>query len=518
MDTTRAEVKTSPLEPVTPFCLLLGLGAGLLFLILVQLPIKWFLTLFAGTLLLGASIIIEDKKKFYLTMFVLALPIGLSKTFGFTVSATFRSTFGYTVYAGLVPLFALYFIWIYRRVFREVRLPVSTRGMLPFAGLFLMSALSCLLARNAYAVYDLFMLACSVVLFVYMSSAVRTIPEMKLVAVLLILLATFEGLLALAQYLSGSSLGFGFVGRTEFLTGYVGLLSVSRVMGTVGHPNSLAMLFDFLLPFSFAFLLFYPMKPWQRALTALAVAVQYLGVGVTFSRGGITCTSLAMAAILFIYLKRRLEVLRGIAVFLFIAMVSVILLLVIPNPIQKGLFRTEAETAYGRVPLVRVALNVMRERPLFGLGLNNYVAKVAPYDNTPEQLNQSWNSPVHNLFLFIAGEIGVLGLIFFLWLLWTALHPLPAFFSISNPVLSSAAMGVFWGSLAFLGHCMVDLTLWTHPRLHWFMLGLAVSIWHLSLPYLERGQMLSPRPDAPALNLLKSHPGRTGFSSGRTGI
>ncbi|MHC1728481.1 MAG: O-antigen ligase family protein [Syntrophobacteraceae bacterium] len=373
-------------------------------------------------------------------------------------------------------------------------------------------------ARSAFATFDLFELACSLLLFAYMASEIRNLSELRLIAALLILLATFEGLLALAQYVTGSNLGFGFVGSTEFLTGYIGLLSISRVMGTVGHPNSLAMLFDLLLPFTFAFLLFYPMQPWKKTLTGLAVAVQYLGLGVTFSRGGIACSTLAMAAILFIYLKRRLDLFRGMAAFLFIAVVSSVLLLVIPNPIQKGLFRTEAATAYGRIPLVKVALNVIRERPLFGLGLNSYVERVGPYDDTAEQLNRSWNSPVHNLFLFIAGEIGVLGLFFFLCLVWTVLHPLPGLFAIDNPVLSCAAMGILWGSLAFFGHCMVDLTLWTHPRLHWFMLGLGVSIWRMSLSYPDTGQPVPHRHSGPAANAHQSRPARADGLPGRTGI
>ncbi len=487
MEMMRQGEKSFPLAPVHIFTFLFSIAAGLFFLLLVELqlnlPMKFFLTFFAGSLLFTVSLIVPDKKKFYLVLMVFALAIGLSKTFAFSRSYIFRSTFGYTVYASFVPLIPLYFIWLYRAMFREEGLPLCTRGLFIFICIFIMSAISCFLAHSYYSYFDLWVLGCSIVLFVYVASDVRDLSELRLITKLLIALASFEGILALGQYLTGSNLGFGFVGSQEFLTGYIGLLSVSRVMGSVGHPNSLAMVFDFLLPLSFTFLLFYPMEPWKRALLGLSVLLQYLGLGVTFSRGGITCSSLAMAIIFFVYLRRRIDIYRGLAIFLFIGMLFSILVVSTPNPIQRGLFRTESESALGRIPLIKVALNVIRSRPLFGLGPNTYVEKVGQYDTTPEQLNAEWNSPVHNLYLFIAGEAGIPVLVFFLILLWMILHPLPGISRSAEPVLACSALGILMGSLAFLGHCMVDLTLWTHPRLHWFMFGLAVSVWRLSLEY-----------------------------------
>ena len=484
MEMPRAQVGSSPLEPAYFYCLLLSLAAGLFFLFVVQLPVKWFLFLFGTALFFAASIAAVDRKRFYLVLLVFALPFGLSKTLLFVRSPIFRSTFGYTVYASFGPLFVLYFIWLYRRIFRDESLPVSTRGLLPFAGLFAMALISCFLVRTRWPLCDLFELACSGILFIYTASELRRTSDLRLVAVLLIVVGTFEGLLGIAQYLTGSALGFGFVGRSEFLTGYVGLLQISRVMGTVGHPNSLAMIFDFLLPLTFAFLLFYPMQTWKRILALPALFFEYLGLSVTFSRGGIVCSSLAMSLLLFIYLKRKMGAFRGLAIFLFIAMSFVIVVLVTPNPIQKALFRAEAgETAAGRIPLDKVALEVIRARPLTGLGLNSYVENVGRYDNTPEQLNLSWNTPVHNLFLFIAGEIGLLGLFFFLWLLWVVLRPLPKIFAVGDPLLECCAMGVFMGTMAFLGHNMVDLAAWTHPRFVWFILGTGVAIRRLALDY-----------------------------------
>ncbi|MCX5893225.1 MAG: O-antigen ligase family protein, partial [Deltaproteobacteria bacterium] len=166
-------------------------------------------------------------------------------------------------------------------------------------------------------------------------------------------------------------------------------------------------------------------------------------------------------------------------------------LLVVPNPIQKGLFRTEYETAYGRLPLIAVAFNLIRHHPLLGAGLNNYVQTARQYDYTPEQLTSAWNSPVHNLFLFIAGELGLLGLLCFLAFLCSILTALYPALRSPEPFLVCAGAGIFFGILAFCGHAQVDYSIWTQNRQLWFLFGLAVVVGRFSqAPACAGGNMV----------------------------
>ncbi|MCE5335313.1 MAG: O-antigen ligase family protein [Desulfobacteraceae bacterium] len=488
MATTRAEGKPLPFAPADLFFLLLSVLAGILFLVIVQLPVKFFLAGFGGLLLLAVTAAVPDKKKLFLALMILALPFGVSKTFGFTFSSVFRSTFGYTVYASFLPLVPLYFIAFYRRIFNDESILMPSRGMLPLTGLLIITALSCFAAHSRWALFDLFEMACSFLLYAYMSSQIKSVTELRLVAFLLMGLATFEGVVATGQYLTGSNLGFGFVlSGSTFLVGWVGGSAISRVMGTVGHPITLAMYFDFLIPITFAYLVFYPMEGWKRALGWCAFFIQYFALAVTFSRGGFIFPTLMMATMYFIYLRRRMEVFRSAVIFLFVGSILFTMIFVIPNPIQKGMARTEgAASAAGRITLAKVALNVIAAHPVLGLGPNMYTEKVSRYDDTPEQTNREWNAPVHNLYLLIAGEIGLIGLFCFLWVIWASLRPLANVLSADNPVIACTGLGVLMGTLAFLGHCIADMTLWTHPRIHWFIFGLAVSIGRLAKQYMPK--------------------------------
>jgi putative inorganic carbon (HCO3(-)) transporter len=156
------------------------------------------------------------------------------------------------------------------------------------------------------------------------------------------------------------------------------------------------------------------------------------------------------------------------------------MLLIVPNPLQKGLFRTEYETAYGRIPLMDVAFKMIRANPWFGVGLNNYVPVATAYDFTPQQLTTSWDTAVHNVYLFVAGEIGIPGLVFFLAIVVSVgLAAWPAVRS-PDPLIFCGGLGIMGGLAAHLFHWFTDLTPLTNAFLFWLYMGLAVNLGRLA--------------------------------------
>ncbi|MHB8068430.1 MAG: O-antigen ligase family protein [Desulfobaccales bacterium] len=485
-----ANPQAQSLTWLLPFGIIIGLG----FLVAVQLSPKWFLFLFLSSLMAFVTLAIVDRKKFFLALLVFAIPIGLSKTFFFTPSMVFRISFGFSVYLAFLPLLALYVIWIYRRVAWREPLPLSTVGLWPLFGIFAMASISVLIASNRmFAAFDLFSLAFMLLLFIYVSSEIRDMKELRLVLVILILTGVTQAVIAIGQNLTGSSLGLGFFGARQFITGYLGLLTLTRVTGTLGHPSSLAEYFDLVIPVSFA-MLFYPMSRGRKFLLALGVFIEFIGLGMSYSRGGIFWTIAAVGFITLVQFCRRQGALRGTFTTFAMGFLFVFLLLVVPNPLQKGLYRTEAETAYGRLPLMKVAYGLISHHPLLGVGLNNYVPMAKKYDFTPEQLTTSWNSAVHNVYLFIAGEIGLPGLLFFICLVAVVLrHLYPALRS-ADPFINLVALGVMSGLAALLIHWMTDLGGWASTRWFWFMLGLAVAVGRLAG---EAPENIPAKPDKP---------------------
>lgn len=483
--------RTASAPGIPVWCLGAAVLLGFLLLLALQLSLKWFAFLFVATLLFLVSLAVEDRKKFFLILLTFSLPVWIGMHIGFTKSPYGRSTFGFPIHFSFLPLAALYVLWWVRRATFKAPAPISTRGLRPLAALFLVAALSALVAlESRFALFDLFALFTQILIFIYAASEIRTPQELRLVVKVLLVGAAFQAIMAIIQRLTGSTLGLNFFGTVTTLYGYAGLETLSRVGGLVGHPNSLAQYFDLLLPLSFSFL-FYPLSPRLRFFLLAAVGLELLALGVTYSRGGITATLLALFALFVYHRTRAIGLVRAIVSALFAAVLFIMVFLVVPNPIQKGLFRTEYETAYGRLPLIEVAFNLIRHHPLLGAGLNNYVHLARQYDYTPEQLTSVWNSPVHNLFLFIAGELGLPGLLCFLIFLISVLTAVYPAMRSSDPFLLCTGAGIFFGILAFCGHAQVDYSIWTQNRQLWFLLGLAVVVERFTqAPAFDGGNMV----------------------------
>jgi len=476
--TTKHRAGEPPPLPFWP--VLAGVPLGLLFLVASQLTSKWFLLLFLGSLALAISLAFKNQKAYYLAFLAASLPIGVDLNVFFHPSTVSHSTYGYLVRLSDIPLITLYGMWLLRCVIEKSPFRLSATGLLPLSGFLVSAGLSVLSARNfLFGTFDLFALAVSTLLFIYAASEIREVWEIRLVLFVLMGTVAFQGVIALGQHLTGSSLGLEFFGAGRSLQSAAGLETLTRVGGTLGHPNSLALFFDLLLPLSFSFL-FCPMERWAKLLVIVAMILGVAGLVVTLSRGGTMAVGLSLLVILLVRWGDRVGLLRSSLAVAMVSILFVILVLTTSNPIQRRFLESDYGSASGRAPHMQVALNMIRAHPFFGVGLNNYTETALFYDTTPEQIITLWNSPVHNLILFIAGETGLVGLGFFLFFVLTILWALLPTLQASDPLVASSGLGLFIGILAYLLHVQVDYANWPHFSILWFLLGLAVSIGRLA--------------------------------------
>jgi hypothetical protein len=127
-----------------------------------------------------------------------------------------------------------------------------------------------------------------------------------------------------------------------------------------------------------------------------------------------------------------------------------------------------------RIELVRVGLRVIATRPLFGVGIDRFFL-VAGAIKSP-LLDAVWSSRrnPHNDFLRFAGELGLVGLVLYLWILASAGARLWRFFRRqADPLLAGLAAGL----VAFLITSVVSnpLILREVSYAFWIALGLAVG-------------------------------------------
>lgn len=453
-----------------------GVAVGIVFLLAAQLDTKWFTAVLIGFLVLTASLSIADKKAYYLALLVFALPIGVDLHLLFQRSQIHHSTSGFVVSIIHLPLTALCVIWARRGLVEHIPCPMSTRGVMPLAAFVGVAIISILKGGNLlFGVFDLFALLGSIALFVYASSELRTKRELQIVLAALFTAVLVQGLIAIGQHLTHSSLGLEFFGAYTRLEAQTGLTPLTRVGGTVGHPNALARFFDLLLPLGIALLLS-SIRGWGKLFLSVAVVIGGLGLVFTLSRGGLIATGMGSIFILFLWSRRRAGLTRAICGSMLAMMFLMALALGTSNVVQKRFFRDDYKAAYGRVPLIRVALNMIRHHPFFGVGLNNYNEAAPRYDTTPQRITADWNAPVHNLFLYIAAQIGLLGLACYLLFLLTVFRALWPAIRAPDPFIAWTGVGIAVGLIAFLAHAQVEFDTIARNALFWFVTGLAVSV------------------------------------------
>ena len=233
----------------------------------------------------------------------------------------------------------------------------------------------------------------------------------------------FFGLIGLVQFWRQATIGgpLYFLGERTFdkLTPGIALFyfqgqSFLRPYSTFSHPNSMAGYFAavaVLLPFFKSF------KKGERWLRKTALFIAGVILVLTFSQGA--WLSLLIAFLFWSLINYRKKLTPLIVNTIFFVSVLISLMSPLLLDVQSGKFAAKEEVS-SRLVLAKAAGLMIAERPFFGVGLNNFLVRL------PEKgLNvyTTWKlQPVHNLFLLVFVEAGLVGLFLFLFLFWRALQ------------------------------------------------------------------------------------------------
>lgn len=218
----------------------------------------------------------------------------------------------------------------------------------------------------------------------------------------------FQVFLAAAQFLNKGSINgiFYFLGERFFTSQTPNIANASilgelilRPYGTLPHPNVLA---GFLL-ISVAIMGLY--KNFGKEFIArLGIIIGAAGIFLSMSRVSII---LFLFLILVFFAKRKKDIMKliigAIVVFLFFTPVR-----------ERFVFELHDSSFTQRQQLMEASLKMIKDNPLFGVGLNNFLPSLPIYDKPLG--NIFYIQPVHNIPLLIISEIGIIagGLMFYL--------------------------------------------------------------------------------------------------------
>jgi len=269
-------------------------------------------------------------------------------------------------------------------------------------------------------------------LAIYIARTIRNRSQLRHIAFLFAFGSIFESFLAIAQYLNQGSLNgiFYFLGERSF-TGTtpgianadIGSTLILRPYGTFSHPNVLAayLLVAIILVWSF---ILTSKKQWKRILRVVTLIVCSIALLITFSRVAIFIWVILLFCILGRLAFHSLKSVKAKILFVLIFAISLVVISFVPV-IREVLLRFSQtslsdESVTEREELLSAAFTMIREHPIFGVGLYNFIPALAPLQN-PMPLGL-YLQPVHNIFMLVFVETGIIGLGFFIGLFVTTVE------------------------------------------------------------------------------------------------
>lgn len=246
-----------------------------------------------------------------------------------------------------------------------------------------------------------------IAIFILLINLINTRARLQTMMKLVVVCGTVLALFAIVSYLTGQ---FTVVTRGEIGT-VVGLRISGIVGGIFGNPNDLATSLDLLIPFAVALALL--RRGMARLFYLACAAVLGLGVILTFSRGGFLGL-VAMAAVLIWKMGRKNRAFT-VAAFVIITGIFLVAMPVGYSSRITTIFDSSADSTGSseeRKELLERAAGIAANHLVVGVGIGNF-----PIYSLHERR-------AHNSYLEIAAELGVVGLIAYLIMIFAPLRSL----------------------------------------------------------------------------------------------
>ena len=343
--------------------------------------------------------------------------------------------------------------------------------------------------------YGWFRLAQGITFAIYLGHRLKQPGNAPRYLAILLIGLLLQSTLMLAQWVTQRSLGLQWLGEWHYTIYTPGIAKIIhngqehlRAYGTFAHPNIAAgVLVLGLVMLTWIFV--YQLKVgqsnkqllWQphssmviykilnfKAAWLTVIAVLSIAMIVAFSRTAWLVAMVGLIAVA-IQLPRKhlhrvpIKVWWGIVVGI---MVTSLLLGPLVITRFQSLDSTDRLSVERRVQLNEVAINQIEQKPWFGVTINNFIPQLTEYG--PLYGVGIWREPVHNLWLLIATEAGMVGLF-----VWLASYTLIVHQLSQKTLKSSSIAGmliIVWICIILLS--MVDHYWWTSQqgRLLWWLI------------------------------------------------
>ena len=345
-------------------------------------------------------------------LLVLLLPLQLGRHFWPEWSYVMGLRVDYlspTIYLTDILVFLILGTWILEK--SKIQNPKSkikiknSKFIFLLAAVFIFLLANCFFAKNqGAAIYKLVKITEFSLLGFYVA---KNNYGLRIANYGLILAVIYSSLLAIAQFIKQSSAGgiFWWLGERTFNAGTPGIAKTDffghlllRPYATFPHPNVLAgfVLISFILSAPFVY-------QKNKLLFAFYFLISTVTLFISFSQA-----AWLVGLVVGLWALRNLKIKKWLKRLVCGGTIFLLIFYLIKVPIF-----TE-ESFFQRLELAKNALQLIKQNPLIGAGLNNFIVNLPKF----QKGQILWLQPVHNIYLLVAAETGIIGLIIFLWFLF----------------------------------------------------------------------------------------------------
>jgi len=447
----------------------LGAAAGTLIPLLSgRSGYRWILVAFVAFLVPALFLVIRNVSRTLLFAFVFALPFGFAFTpFG---DAPYHEGGAQPVVAFVLydfPLIGLTVSWLLKAYAFRTRIGKSSVVLVAILWI-AWSILSLYNSLNRWlSVFEILRMVKLCILMLVVSDLIRERRDVLTVLYALLLGMVAEGAICAVQYATGSSFNLGL-----FTVG-----ALNRVSGTIGWPNTLGAYAAAIT--SMALTLFLARLGGKiRAFCLIAGFAGLFTLVVSFSRGAWIAFLTALVVGVLVSYSAKLISFRDLPQLAVILLVAGICIAPLAGPIGQRLAQTSLQQGAiaDRFVLNQIAFNMIAAHPVLGVGINTFVDVMTTYDKTG--LSYFLPYPVHNVYLLIAAETGLIGLALFAAFVVAVFRAGFRGLRSRDRLVSASAIGITCSLTAILVSNLADVHLRTDVlfALLWFGAGFAVSL------------------------------------------
>ena len=346
-------------------------------------------------------------RRVLLSVILLEIPLQIDKYYLHDKEeAALGAISGFNFSLTTICLGFLYLQWLPRLLVESRQIRISTT-LLAYIALSVISILWA--ADKQLTLYQLFLMGQGFLIYTYVVNTVTTRSEVIWLVKLLMVGLFVQGFfMVLTRYLKADLIfgPFGF----EMLVGK------NRVIGSLGSPNVAGSYLALMLPIGLGLLLTRPSKRlfW---FTSLAMMLGGAALILTMSRGGWVAAGFAFVVCFVAAYRRNWLSFRAVA---WIGTGLVILAIAFQSLLVTRIFGEDNGSAESRFPLYYISTLMIADHPL-GVGSNNWEISARSYAETSD-LREEWYYTVHNKYLLVCAEIGILGLAAYLAFLFATIR------------------------------------------------------------------------------------------------